>query len=795
MQSPTNPPSNPSDPRATVVHTTGANEAMPDIPGYRVERKLGQGGMATVYMATQVALDRAVSIKVMEHEALADETSMQRFENEARTIAKLSHPNIVAIHEIGRTADGRLYYSMPYLPNGDLAAHDLGRDDARIEQVLGNLLSALDYAHTHGVVHRDVKQENVLFDADNRPLLADFGIATTRNDNVRLTTAGFAVGSSGYMAPEQARGDAVDGRADLYSVGVLTYELLTGQLPFRSTDAFALALMHAQKEVPRLPPAKKHWQAFVDKAMAKDPAQRYATAKEMLGALERTAQRSGRQISQRILHPGGGSAKAGGGKKKLAVLGLLGAVAVAGVVHWQRTRQAAVVAPAQPVGAIAASPVASPAGASPASPAASTASGVASAVRPVASPANSAADLVAKARSALAKGNLTPPTDGNALDGTIAAWSLAPNTPDTRKLVGDVLKVMSDHQVRAIDERRDGRAVDLGKQAEALDTATVGTASPAWKALREATTKALLARAKKDETSPAAMTQTRELANQLAIPLPNAEPPPTVANVPAPAAPKPAPTRPAPVATLTPPAQLPPPSPASKPGGQVEKGFVQMRDPSGTLLSAAVARLPVTRHEYLDFALATHRSPTPCSAYEKAQILERPAAREPRVEGRFNRFGRPLPPRPLNRPADNFQADNSRTWLNPGIPQTSDHPVVCVSWQDAQAYAAWLGNRTHRHYRLPTATEWAIIDADGGSLTATGGTVDANAGPASAMGLHSVEGNVSSWLQNCAANNCNWHAVVGRSWRNHTTEPRIPARKADRGYDDVGFRLVQQLEP
>ncbi|MBS0192784.1 MAG: protein kinase [Proteobacteria bacterium] len=795
MPSSTNPPSNPSDPRATVVHATGTNEALPDIPGYRVERKLGQGGMATVYMATQVALDRPVSIKVMEHEALADETSMQRFENEARTIAKLSHPNIVAIHEIGRTADGRLYYSMPYLPNGDLAAHDLGHDEMRIAEVVGTLLSALDYAHTRGVVHRDVKQENVLFDADNRPLLADFGIAMSRNDDVRITTAGFAVGSSGYMAPEQARGDAVDGRADLYSVGVLTYELLTGQLPFRSTDAFALALMHAQKEIPRLPPAKKHWQAFVDKAMAKEPAQRYANAKEMLSALERSAHRSGRQISQRILHPIDPNAPRSGGKK-LAVLGLLGAVAVAGVVQWRRTHPQESVAPAPTTSAVMASP-ASPAVAPAASPAAAPIqSPVAHLSAPATPPANGAADMIAKARGALAKGNLTPPTDGNALDATIAAWSLAPNAPDGRKLVADMLKVMSDHQVRAIGERRDARAVDLGKQAEALDTATVGTASPAWKSLRNATTKALLMRAQKDESTPSAMAQTRELANQLAIPLPNAAPPPpAVANVPTPPAPKPMVPRLAPGATFTPPPQLPPPMAAVKPGSQIEKGFVQMRDPSGALLPAAVARLPVTRHEYLDFALATHRSPTPCSAYEKAQILERPAEREPRAEGRFNRFGRAQPPRPPKRLGDNFEADNSRTWLNPGIPQTSDHPVVCVSWPDAQAYAAWLGKRTNRHYRLPTNTEWAIISASGGDVSAAGGTIDANAGAASSTGLHSVEGNVSSWLQNCAANNCNWHAIVGRSWRNQSTEPRIPARKADRGYDDVGFRLVQQLEP
>ena len=239
-----------SDPRATVVPISEDVLRYPQIPGYRMLRRLGQGGMATVYLATQESLDRPVSIKVMERETLHDEVSMQRFENEARTIAKLTHPSVVNIYEVGRTSDGRMYYSMPFLPNGDLAQRDLRNDDSHIVELLRTLLSALDYAHARGIVHRDVKRENILFDADNRPLLADFGIALSKSDLVRVTTAGLAVGSSGYMAPEQARGDAVDGRADLYSVGVLAYELLTGDLPFRSSDALALALMHAQKPIP-----------------------------------------------------------------------------------------------------------------------------------------------------------------------------------------------------------------------------------------------------------------------------------------------------------------------------------------------------------------------------------------------------------------------------------------------------------------------------------------------------------------------------------------------------------------
>ncbi|WP_290891280.1 serine/threonine-protein kinase, partial [Arenimonas sp.] len=262
---------------------------MPEIPGYRVLRRIGKGGMSQVYLSVQESLDRQVAIKVMSPAALTDEISKQRFEHEARTIAKLEHPCIVGIHEVGRTRQGLLYYVLPYLAKGHLGQRDFTQDEARAIEVLRALLSALEYAHARGIVHRDVKAENVLFDNADRPLLTDFGIALSKRDQTRITTAGLAVGSGGYMAPEQARGEVVDGRADLYSVGVLAYELLMGRLPYQAADPLALALMHAQDPVPRLPAEKKHWQSFLDRAMAKSPDNRYRNAQQMLSALNQIA--------------------------------------------------------------------------------------------------------------------------------------------------------------------------------------------------------------------------------------------------------------------------------------------------------------------------------------------------------------------------------------------------------------------------------------------------------------------------------------------------------------------------
>jgi serine/threonine-protein kinase PpkA len=181
---------------------------------------------------------------------------------------------------------------LPYLARGDLSQRDYRDSELRTIELLRSLLDALGYAHARGIVHRDVKPENVLFNNADRAQLTDFGIALSRRaSNARITGAGLALGSGGYMSPEQARGEPVDGRADLYSVGVLAYEMLTGELPFQSEDGLALALMHAQDPVPALPPERAHWQSFIDTAMAKSPERRFRNAQAMTRALDPLARR------------------------------------------------------------------------------------------------------------------------------------------------------------------------------------------------------------------------------------------------------------------------------------------------------------------------------------------------------------------------------------------------------------------------------------------------------------------------------------------------------------------------
>jgi len=257
-----------------------------DVPGYRIMRSVGSGGMADVYLAIQLSLGRHVAIKVLAAERTPSDDLVSRFEQEARIIARLDHPHIVGIFDVGRTSTGQLYYTMPHMPNGDLAARDLSQDQATVISVVRAICQALAYAHEQGIVHRDVKPENVLFDKLNRPLLADFGIAINSNvAQLRVTREGNTLGSVAYMSPEQARGRPLDGRSDIYSLGVVCYECLIGKLPFSGEDSMSVALAHVEQPVPRLPPSRMHWQSFLEKAMAKRPEDRYQTAQEMLDAL------------------------------------------------------------------------------------------------------------------------------------------------------------------------------------------------------------------------------------------------------------------------------------------------------------------------------------------------------------------------------------------------------------------------------------------------------------------------------------------------------------------------------
>ena len=245
--------------------------------------------MARVYAAVEVELEREVAIKVVSLDPNRDAEMVSRLEFEARSLARLRHPHIVELYRFGRLSNSALYYVMPLLTGGDLGHWLKPVTESKVTALMSDLLDALGHAHQAGIVHRDVKPENILFDQHGRVQLADFGAAfaleSTSRTTTRLTQEGFAVGSLGYMSPEQARGQGVSGLSDLYSLAVVAFELLTDSRSHSGEDAVAIALAQIEQPPAQLPDNLAHWQVFFARALDPNPHQRYQSAAAMKAAL------------------------------------------------------------------------------------------------------------------------------------------------------------------------------------------------------------------------------------------------------------------------------------------------------------------------------------------------------------------------------------------------------------------------------------------------------------------------------------------------------------------------------
>jgi TolB-like protein/Tfp pilus assembly protein PilF/tRNA A-37 threonylcarbamoyl transferase component Bud32 len=259
-----------------------ADPRIAGLNGYTLLREVGRGGMAIVYLAEQQSLGREVALKVMSPGSEQDPALAERFLREARIAASLQHPHIVAIHDFG-VHDGSLFIAMQYEPGGSvLPVRGECVEPRAALRIVRDIASALEYAHGRGVVHRDIKPDNILRRADGAATLSDFGIARMMHGESVLTTEGTSVGTPQYMSPEQLRGEKVDGRSDIYSLGVVLWQLLTGELPYSGGDGWAIGTQHISADIPRLPSGRAHLQPLIDAMLAKNAAARPQSGGEVV---------------------------------------------------------------------------------------------------------------------------------------------------------------------------------------------------------------------------------------------------------------------------------------------------------------------------------------------------------------------------------------------------------------------------------------------------------------------------------------------------------------------------------
>ena len=260
---------------------------MLEIPGYKIEKQLGKGGMARVYLALHKGLDRHVAIKVMSKELDNDDTSYSdRFISEARIVAKLNHVNIITVFDVG-VHEGHHYIAMELVPGENLddkIKKGLGEREALI--IMKQIASALDFAHSKHIIHRDIKPENILFREDGTAILADFGIAKATQSTSKMTATGTVIGTPHYMSPEQAQGQEVGSYSDFYSLGVVFYEMLTGSVPYDADSTIAIVFKHITEPVPPLDAAHAKYQPLLDTLLAKDHKDRYHSGREIITDIE-----------------------------------------------------------------------------------------------------------------------------------------------------------------------------------------------------------------------------------------------------------------------------------------------------------------------------------------------------------------------------------------------------------------------------------------------------------------------------------------------------------------------------
>ncbi|MCX6557154.1 MAG: serine/threonine-protein kinase [Candidatus Aminicenantes bacterium] len=253
----------------------------PKIPNFELKKFLGSGGAAEVFLAVDLKHSRLVAVKVLARSRFANAVAVRRFIKEAQTISRLHHPNIVRIHGTGKINDLH-YMVMEFLPES-LKARIRQRKPIGLQEsltIINQIAAALFYAHGKGFIHRDVKPDNIMFRADGTPVILDFGIARVLEATSQITRSGTSLGTPRYMSPEQLNAKRVDGRSDIYSLGVVLYEMISGTPPYKGTHTMSVVMKHINEPIPRLPGELAHCQPLIERMLAKERDKRVGSEAE-----------------------------------------------------------------------------------------------------------------------------------------------------------------------------------------------------------------------------------------------------------------------------------------------------------------------------------------------------------------------------------------------------------------------------------------------------------------------------------------------------------------------------------
>lgn len=859
---------------------------MIQVPGYLIKREVGVGGMATVYLAVQTSLEREVALKVMNPTLVSDPNFSRRFLMEARTLASLSHPNIVAVYDVGVTDSQLHYFSMQHLPGGDFVQRikDGPPGQGEVVRVLGGVAKALGFAHVRGFVHRDVSPANILFDSSDNPVLTDFGIARAVTRTSRLTNAGVSVGTSHYMSPEQARGGNVDARSDIYSLGAVAFEALTGKPPYDGEDGFAIAYAHVFEPVPRLPTELAHWQPLLDQALAKHPNDRFADLDGFLSALDKVAESVGAPpVTQNL--------------RAVPAAEVPKASPPIEVPARAVDRTAVTPAPALPAVEPATAPSPSVPASVPNLPAPS-ARGFPRWIPAVAVIVLGLAGLSWALWNALSGDSKSQPTASTTstpapLPGASASPLPAANTqtssatvpagPSTESAFVESSVDVASSEVATVD----AQSGEISP-AEIEDIADFGTdveAVPApdeQQALREAMAQTVvdplnlvLALARNDLAGKRlSVPAGRNALERFRLAQKLAQHFRATADI----------QRATQGILDTAGAYFTLADEAlgkndltqflefTKQGEEIAKSLPE----GATLVSSAATRRTTLRDQALSGAQSAVRiwdkaaavagfqralqldpgNKTAQAGLKAAQRLGDPGyvfrdalqgsgsgpemvvlklggkrlgfARQEATVAEFSAYwnaaGRSErgAERPSCRDRESFfRSSRKYTFDAPNFAQTAEHPVVCVSWGDAEAYAKWLSARTGQRYRLPSAAEWRAI-AQGATkvapcranladsrfnasfrerdaLTCDDGyatTAPVRRFDATATGVYDMAGNVREWVGDCAET-CREHLAQGSAWLSTSDQTEVLQSKSfglDVAANTLGFRLVREID-